>query len=96
MSMERCGALTRWRPRNTGGSKTCAGSLTLAAIEIRNGTAQSKPANRASLVGRYNDVYSRPDDIALANLVAKGRRSNRDLTEGEKTFCIWPTIEIWS
>ncbi|MGD2130427.1 MAG: hypothetical protein PVJ17_14085 [Lysobacterales bacterium] len=59
-------------------------SLIFVALEIRKGTAQSKLANWASLVDRYNAVYSQTDDIALANLVAKGRKSYRDLTEGEK------------
>jgi hypothetical protein len=59
-------------------------SLIFVALEIRKGTAQSKLANWASLVDRYNAVYSQTNDIALANLVAKGRKSYRDLTEAEK------------
>ncbi len=59
-------------------------SLIFVAFEIRKGTAQSKLTNWGSLVDRYNAVYSQTDDIALANLVAKGRKSYQDLTEGEK------------
>ena len=36
------------------------------------------------MVDRYNTVYSHTNDPSLANLIAKGRESYRDLTEGEK------------
>lgn len=38
-------------------------SLIFVALEIRKGTAQSKLANWASLVDRYNAVYSQTNDI---------------------------------
>ncbi|MFC1720347.1 hypothetical protein ACFL00_04320 [Pseudomonadota bacterium] len=59
-------------------------SLIFVALEIRKGTVQSKLTNWGSLVDRYNAVYSQTNDIALANLVARGRKSYADLSEGEK------------
>jgi len=59
-------------------------SLLLVARQVRQNTEQMKLANWGSLVDRYSTVYSHTNDIDLANLVAKGRKSYRDLTEGEK------------
>jgi hypothetical protein len=43
----------------------------MTIAELATLADQSKPANGASLVDRYNDVYSRPDDIALAKADAQ-------------------------
>ncbi len=59
-------------------------SLIFVAMEIRKGTGQSKMANWASLVDRYNAVYSQTDDMAFANLVAKGRKGYHDPSDGEQ------------
>jgi hypothetical protein len=59
-------------------------SLIFVAWEVRKNTAQTRLANYSSLVDRYNAVYSETDDIELANLVAKGRKSYRALSEGER------------
>ncbi len=59
-------------------------SLIFIAIQIRQSTEQTKLANWGSVVDRYSIVYSHTNDIQLANLVAKGRSSYKDLTDGEK------------
>jgi len=59
-------------------------SLLLVAWEIRKNTTQTKKATWGSLVDRFNAIYAQTDDIELANLVAKGRKSFKDLTDGEK------------
>jgi hypothetical protein len=59
-------------------------SLIFVAIEIKKNTRESELANYGSLVDRYIAVYKQTNDIELANLVAKGRESYDDLTEGEK------------
>jgi len=66
------------------GSGAVIASLIFVALEIRKNTRESELANWSSLVDRYNAVYSQTDDIQLANLVAKGRKSYADLSEGEK------------
>ena len=59
-------------------------SLLFVALEIRKNTRESELANYGSVVDRYMAVYRRTDNIELANLVAKGRESYSDLSEGEK------------
>jgi len=59
-------------------------SLIFVAFEIRKNTRETQLANHDSVVERYMSVYRQTDDIELANLVAKGRESYSNLTEGEK------------
>ncbi|MDX1404634.1 MAG: hypothetical protein R3192_08850 [Woeseiaceae bacterium] len=59
-------------------------SLIFVAIQIRQNTQQTKLSNWGSVVDRYNTVYSHTNDLNLANLVAKGRKSYKNLTDGEK------------
>ena len=59
-------------------------SLIFVAWEIRKNTAQTRLANYGSLVDRYNAVYAQTDDIELAGLIARGRKSYRDLSDAER------------
>ena len=60
------------------------GSLLLVAVELRKNTSQSKLANYGDMVDRFMTVYSHTNDIELARLIAKGRKSYRNLSEDEK------------
>ncbi len=59
-------------------------SLIFVALEIRKNTRESEIANWGTIADRFNTVYSQTNDIQLANLVAKGRKSYSDLSDGEK------------
>ncbi len=59
-------------------------SLIFVAFEIRRNTAQARLGNWQSVTERATALWSRTSDIELANLIAKGRKSYHDLTEGEK------------
>ena len=59
-------------------------SLIFVAFEIRKNTRESELANHDSVLQRYMSVYSQTDNIEFANLVAKGRQSYSNLTDGEK------------
>ena len=59
-------------------------SLLFVGFQIRQSIAQTKLVNYGSLVDRFNAVYAQTDDIQLANLLVKGRKSYRDLAEAEK------------
>ena len=66
------------------GSGAVIASLIFVALEVRKNTRESALANWSSLVDRFNAVYRQTDDLELANLVAKGRQSYFDLSDGEK------------
>jgi len=59
-------------------------SLIFVAWQLKQNTEQTRLANWGSVVDRYNTVYGHTNDISLANLGAKGRKSYRDLTDGER------------
>jgi len=59
-------------------------SLLFVAFEIRKNTRESEIANWGTIADRFNSVYRQTDDAQLANLVAKGRESYNDLSDGEK------------
>jgi hypothetical protein len=59
-------------------------SLIFVALEVRKNTRESEIAHWGSVVDRFNAVYRQTENIQLANLVAKGRESYDNLSEGEK------------
>jgi len=59
-------------------------SLIFVALEIRKNTRESEIANWGTIADRFNAVYSQTDDVQLANLIAKGRESYSNLSDGEK------------
>jgi hypothetical protein len=59
-------------------------SLLFVAIELRKSTREAHMANWGALVDRFNAVYQQTNDIQLAELIARGRRSYAELSDGEK------------
>lgn len=59
-------------------------SLLFVGIEIRKNTSQTRLSNWQTVIGGFRDQWSRTHDRELADLLSKGRRSYRDLTDGEK------------
>jgi len=59
-------------------------SLVFVALELRKNTAQSKLSNYSDLVNRYNAVYAITNDLAMAELIVRGRQSYATLSDAEK------------
>ena len=59
-------------------------SLIFVALELRKNTAQSRLSNYSDLVNRYNAAYAITNDIAMAELIVRGRQSYAALSDAEK------------
>ena len=59
-------------------------SLIVVALELRKNTAQSKLSNYSDMINRYNSVYAITNDIAMAELIVRGRQNYSALSDAEK------------
>jgi hypothetical protein len=59
-------------------------SLVFVALELRKNTAQSKLSNYSDLVNRYISVYAITNEIAMSELITRGRQSYAALSDAEK------------
>lgn len=59
-------------------------SLVFVGFELRKNNLQARLDNWSSQVDRFVDVYGRASNLELGDLIARGRVSYTDLSDGEK------------
>jgi hypothetical protein len=59
-------------------------TLIFVGMELRKSTAQSRLSNYSEMINRYNAVYAITNDIAMSELIVRGRQSYAALSEAEK------------
>lgn len=59
-------------------------SLIFVGIEVRRNTQQAKLDNWSQSIDRFQTIYANTGNEYLSNLMAKGSKSYKDLSDGEK------------
>lgn len=60
------------------------GSLLFLGFEVRRNAKQTRLANWESSIDRFNTLWARTNDLALADIVVRGRKGLSNLTETER------------